>query len=60
MKEKKKYTQPDTGVVALHDRLMLELPISDGFVDEEAAKQQNIDFGDNDVWGDIWTADDAD
>ena len=60
MKEKKKYIQPNTGVVVLHDRLMLELPISNGYVDDEAAKQQNMDISEDFYGGNLWNEDEED
>lgn len=55
---KKPYHKPDTVVLELKERLMLELPVSNSFVDDEAAKSHDFDFDDldegdmsHDLWG---------
>ena len=46
MEKKSQYIKPELEVVVLKERLMLELPVSNGFVDDEAAKG-SINFDDN-------------
>ena len=43
MKKRELYIKPEIEVVLLKDRLMLELPVSNFTVDDEAAKEGSFD-----------------
>ena len=51
MKKREWYIKPDVEVVLLKDRLMLELPVSESFVDDEAAKESHFEDTQEDVFG---------
>ncbi len=51
MKKRELYIKPYVEVVLLKDRLMLELPVSDSFVDDEAAKDGNFEDTEEDAFG---------
>ena len=49
---KKKYIKPEVETVMLKDRLMdLELPVSNSFVDDEAAKKRSFEDEEEDMFG---------
>ena len=50
MEKRITYQKPESGRIAFSDPIMLELPISDGFVDEEAANQ-NSTFEEEEITG---------
>ena len=56
MKKRELYIKPEIEVVLLKDRLMLELPVSNFTVDDEAAKEgafdDEIDWNSQEsIWG---------
>jgi hypothetical protein len=51
MKKRELYIKPEVEIVALKERLMLELPVSDSFVDDEAAKESHFEDTEEDVFG---------
>lgn len=51
MKKREMYIKPYVEVVLLKDRLMLELPVSDSFVDDEAAKDGHFEDTEEDAFG---------